>query len=93
LNKDFEIFKDYFNVNNYGLWEHGNYVLIRNATMEKIAEKHSIEIHKLYELISNSLQILAKERDKRNKHRLDGKILTSRNGLMLRGLVDAYRYL
>ncbi|WP_337251604.1 thioredoxin domain-containing protein [Maribacter halichondriae] len=32
------------------------------------------------------------ERNKRNRPRLDDKILTSWNGLMLKGLTDAYRY-
>ena len=29
LKEDFELFSDYYNVNNYGFWEHDNYVLIR----------------------------------------------------------------
>jgi hypothetical protein len=93
LKDDFQIFKDYFNINNYGLWEHGNYVLIREATKDEIAKKHSIPIDELDKIINQSLQLLDRERSKRNKPRLDDKILTSWNGLMMKGLIDAYRYL
>ncbi|MGI9551352.1 MAG: thioredoxin domain-containing protein [Aurantibacter sp.] len=93
LNKDFAVFKDYFNINSYGHWEHGNYVLIRDAHDEKIAKKNKIGLDQLKETISRSLTLLKSEREKRQKPRLDDKILTSWNGLMLRGLIDAYRYL
>jgi len=93
LKDGFAVFKDYFNINNYGHWEHGNYVLIRDASDKKIAEKHKIKPDKLKEIISGSLSLLKAERAKRQKPRLDDKILTSWNGLMLHGLVDAYRYL
>lgn len=93
LRNNFSIFKDYFNINSYGHWEHGNYVLIRDASKEKIAKKHSIVSDELKGIINSSLALLDAERNKRNKPRLDDKILTSWNGLMLNGLVDAYRYL
>lgn len=93
LGDTFEIFKDYFNINDFGHWEHGNYVLIRDASKEKIAEKHSITSEKLNLLITGALEILQKERDKRSRPRLDDKILTSWNGLFLKGLTDAYRYI
>ena len=93
LGDNFKIFKDYFNINSYGHWEHNNYVLIRDATAQEIAKKHKIDTHKLNTIIDASIQILKTERNKRNKPRLDDKILTSWNGLMLKALVDAYRYL
>lgn len=93
LGNDFKIFKDYFNINSYGHWEHDNYVLIRDASTEEIAKKYKIDTDELNKLIDAFIQLLKTERDKRNKPRLDDKILTSWNGLMLKGLVDAYRYL
>ncbi len=87
------IFKDYFNINRYGLWEHGNYILIRDASKEEIAKKHAITLQELDATISKCIAILTEVRAKRNAPRLDDKILTSWNGLMLKGLVDAYRYL
>ena len=93
LKEDFDIFKDYFNINSYGHWEHGNYVLIRDASEEKIAKKHTIDRTELKKIIERSLKLLKVERNKRAKPRLDDKILTSWNGLLLKGLVDAYRHL
>lgn len=93
LGDDFIVFKDYFNVNSYGNWEHGNYVLIRDDTYQDIAKKHAITITELKKIINQSKIILNTERNKRHRPRLDDKILTSWNGLMLKGLVDAHRYL
>ncbi|WP_350290332.1 thioredoxin domain-containing protein [uncultured Croceitalea sp.] len=92
LNSNFEVFKDYFNINSYGEWEE-NYVLIRDKSDEEIATKHNLSLASLKVKIDESLNILKEERSKREKPRLDDKILTSWNGLMLKGLVDAYRYL
>ncbi|MEO0573589.1 MAG: thioredoxin domain-containing protein, partial [Bacteroidota bacterium] len=93
LGKDFTVFKEYYNINSYGHWEEGNYVLIRDKSDKEIAERHQISITALNTLISEALQKLKIVRDQRSKPRLDDKILTSWNGLMLKGLVDAYRYL
>ncbi len=93
LGNDFAIFKEYYNINGYGHWEHDTYVLIRNATDQEIAKRHHITVSQLHTTLDRSRQILLKERSKRSRPRLDDKILTSWNGLMLKGLVDAYRYL
>jgi len=92
LAEGFELFKDYFNINSYGEWE-GNYVLIRDKSNSVIIEEHDITEAVLEEKITSALQKLKIARSKRNKPRLDDKILTSWNGLMLKGLVDAHRYL
>ncbi len=93
LGDDFEVFQDYFNINSYGHWEEENYVLIRDKSAEAIADKFNITVPELKAKINENLAILKTERNKRTKPRLDDKILTSWNGLMLKGLVDAYRYL
>ena len=93
LGDDFPIFKDYYNINAYGHWEHGNYVLIRDATDQEIAEKLSISENTLLKIIKKGQDMMREARSKRSRPRLDDKILTSWNGLMLKGLTDAYRYL
>jgi len=91
IGNEFAIFKDYYNVNDYGFWEKDNYVLIRNKSEEKIAKKHNLSINNLKEKVQNWKESLFIERSKRARPRLDDKTLTSWNALMLKGYVDAYR--
>ncbi|VAV85641.1 Uncharacterized protein YyaL, partial [hydrothermal vent metagenome] len=78
-------------VNNYGFWEDKNYVLIRKDSDKDIAEKHNISIEDLSIKIKQWKDILLTEREKRSRPRLDDKVLTSWNALMLKGYADAYR--
>jgi len=89
--EDFEIFADYFSINEYGFWEHDNYVLIRNDSQDNIASKYDLSLDELQKKVASWKSILIKERAKRERPRLDDKILTSWNALMLKGYVDAYR--
>jgi uncharacterized protein YyaL (SSP411 family) len=93
LESDFELFSDYYNINVYGFWEHDNYVLIRRDDDESIIKKYNITETELLQKKNNWKSILLKERNKRDKPRLDDKSLTSWNALMLKGYVDAYRVL
>ena len=88
---DFELFAAYYNINSYGLWEHGNYHLIKTSSDEEFSKKHKIDVNALKKKVKNWQNILLKEREKRSRPRLDDKILTSWNGLMLKGYIDAYR--
>ena len=90
IDRDFDIFKDYYNINTKGLWEQGNYILLRNKSKEKIAVKHKISVISLENKIKKWKQILMYEREKRIRPGLDDKSLTSWNGLMLKGYIDAY---
>src|SRR5690606_26175486 len=47
LTKDFDLFSEYYNVNNYGLWEHKNYILIRKDDDTFIAKKHNLTENQL----------------------------------------------
>ena len=91
LKDDFELFSKYYNINNYGLWEHGNYVLIRDKKDDYFTDEQDISIDDLKEKKVTWKKILLTERNKRPKPRLDDKTLTSWNALMLKGYVDAYR--
>ena len=93
INKDYNIFSDYYNINNYGLWEKGNYVLIRKDDDADILKKHKLTKEELQEKKENWKSILFAAREKRDKPRLDDKTLTSWNALMIKGYVDAYRIL
>ena len=93
LKDDFDLFSDYYNINSYGHWEHDNYVLIRKDDDVSITEKYHLSLEDLNLKKKTWKTVLLQERDKRNKPRLDDKTLTSWNGLMLKGYVDAYRVL
>ena len=91
LQNDFDLFSDYYNINSYGLWEHGNYVLIRKDDDASIIKKYNITKEDLNKKIDTWKEILLDVRNKRPKPRLDDKTLASWNGLMLKGYIDAYR--
>ncbi len=93
LGPHFALFADYYNINSYGHWEEGKYVLIRDASAAEVAEKHGIAVETLEERLESCRELLAGVRDKRNRPRLDNKVLASWNGWMLQALVDAARYL
>lgn len=90
LKDDFEIFAALFNVNDFGFWEHDNYVLIQRETAESIATQFGLTENELLDKKKNWEQFLFNEREKRPKPRLDDKSLTSWNAIMLKGYVDAY---
>ena len=91
LGQDFELFKSYYNVNSFGKWEEGSYVLIRSKSDEEICDEFSITTEVLQQKKSKWREHLLEYRNKRARPRLDDKTLTSWNGLMIKGYVDAYR--
>jgi len=91
LKDDYTLFTDYYNVNGYGFWEHSNYHLIRTVSDDDFIKKHNLSLNTIKEKVSEWRKILLKERSKREGPRLDDKILTSWNGIMLKGYIDAYR--
>ncbi|MGZ4055489.1 MAG: thioredoxin domain-containing protein [Bacteroidia bacterium] len=90
LKDDFTLFADYYNVNERGLWEHENYILLRHDTDEVIAQRQNISVDDLQKKISELKKLLLIVREKRIRPGLDNKILTSWNALMLKGYIDAY---
>lgn len=93
LQNDYELFASVFNINEYGYWEEGNYVLIQNEYLENIVQQAGITTD---ELQSKKLQwenLLYNTREERKKPRLDDKIITSWNALMMKGYADCYKAL
>ncbi len=91
IKDDYKLFKDFYNVNNYGLWEKDNYVLIRNTSIEEFSKEYNISAEVLKNKIAIWKRILKEERKKRKKPNLDDKVLTSWNALMIQGYIDAYK--
>jgi len=92
LREDFEWFQEYYNINDFGLWEKGRYVLIRTIPDQEFASKRGWTLETFRELRSRVWKQLLEVREERPRPRLDDKIITSWNGLLLGGLCDAYRY-
>jgi len=90
---DFPLFAQVFNINEFGYWEEGNFVLIQNDSIENIAEAVGISTDVLQQKKKDWEKTLYAIREQRAKPRLDDKILTSWNALMLKGYADAYKAL
>ncbi len=90
LGDDFEVTKDYYNVNAKGKWE-GHYILLRKDSNEEVAQKHGLTTDELAQKITSIKATLLKARESRIRPGLDDKSLTSWNALMLKGYVDAYQ--
>jgi len=86
----YDLFAEYFNVNDIGYWEDGKYILLRKENDEAIAKKFSMSIDEVKKEIAEDKKILLAERNKRVRPGLDDKQLTSWNALMLKAYCDAY---
>ncbi|WP_020527228.1 thioredoxin domain-containing protein [Flexithrix dorotheae] len=90
LGDDISLFEEYYNVKIQGNWEDGTSILYKTISDEKFAEKHQFSRGELNDKINYWKREVLEERSKRVRPGLDDKILASWNGLMLKGLVDAY---
>lgn len=88
---DILLFKSYYNISENGNWEHGQNILFRAATDEMIAKYSETPLDELKSTIANWKKILLQARSKRPAPGLDDKILAGWNGIMLKGLTEAYR--
>jgi uncharacterized protein YyaL (SSP411 family) len=91
LKSDFSLFQEYFNINENGLWENGNYVLFKTQSDKDFAIKNKLTVTELDSKLKIWKQILLTVRNKRPRPHLDDKTLTSWNALIIKGYVDAYR--
>ncbi|MDR0228387.1 MAG: thioredoxin domain-containing protein [Flavobacteriaceae bacterium] len=88
LQEDFAIFSKVFNINSFGYWEHNNYVLIQDKDLETIATENNLTLKELVELKTKWEATLLQVRKQRIAPRLDNKIITSWNMMLVTGLVD-----
>ena len=92
IQDNFDLFTEYFNVNEYGFWEEENkYILTRTISDEEFIKKNNLqhtEFNNIKSVWLNKLKIARKEKKKPG---LDYKIITSWNGLMISGYVNAYK--
>ena len=92
LGDDAQLFCIYYHITKDGNWhEEKTNVLFRNEEDDVLAEKLGLPLDSLLTKIAASKQKVFDTRAKRIRPGLDNKILASWNGLMLKGLCDAYR--
>ena len=92
IGDDFDLFSSYYNVNDYGYWEEEKkYILIKTKSDEEFIKLHNLNKATLKNMRDKWITKLKKARNKKNKPSLDYKIITSWNGLMISGYVDAYK--
>jgi uncharacterized protein len=90
LKDDFEIYAQYYSVNEVGYWEDDNYILLRNEDEKTIAFQHQLTVEALQQKIERCNTLLLAQRNKRIKPGLDNKIITSWNALLIKALAEAY---
>jgi len=92
LGEDAALFCIYYHITDTGNWaEEETNVFFRKEGNGQLAEKLGITIDELQQKIDNARQKMLDARSKRIRPGLDNKILASWNGLMLKGLCEAYR--
>jgi hypothetical protein len=92
LGADTELFCIYFNITDDGNWEEEeSNVLFRKQDDTALSKKLGLPIETLAERIETSRRKVFEARSHRIRPGLDYKILASWNGLMLKGLCDAFR--
>jgi uncharacterized protein YyaL (SSP411 family) len=92
LGDDADLFCIYYHITQDGNWEeeHSN-VLFRKETDGQLAQKLGLGVDDLLSQIKVSRKKVFEARRHRIRPGLDNKILASWNGLMLKGLCEAYR--
>ena len=90
LKDNYEIFSEYFNINEFGYWEKDKYILKREKDNSYFTKKFKISNDKLEKILSKSLIDLNVIREKRVKPEIDKKVITSWNALTIIGLNDAF---
>ncbi len=91
LKEDIELFSGYYNVNDKGFWEHGNYILLKDMSDEDFAARNEISSEELQEKIKLWKKLLMQKRRERVAPSLDDKTLCSWNALVIQGLTEAYK--
>ncbi|RMG76663.1 MAG: thioredoxin domain-containing protein [Bacteroidetes bacterium] len=88
-----DLFADFYEIKARGNWEDGKNILYRRKTTAEIAQKHQLTESEVVAKIEQAKKTLFQAREQRTKPRLDDKILTSWNALMITGFADAYEAL
>ncbi|ELR73159.1 Thymidylate kinase [Fulvivirga imtechensis AK7] len=90
LGAEANLIMSYYNIEKEGNWEEGKNILHMHVSDEEFAKRHDLGVAELKEKVWKADELLLEERSKRVRPGLDDKVLAGWNGLMQKGLVDAY---
>jgi len=91
LGNQADLLRKYYNIGGKGFWEAGQNILIRTQSQEEFAKEQGLHPSAFKTILKPACAKLLKFRSKRTRPGLDNKILTSWNGLMMKGFTDSYR--
>lgn len=90
LGPDMKVAKELYSVKNKGLWEHGNYILLRQEDDSAFVQRSKLDHNEFAATKERIKSKLMAARDRRIRPGLDDKTLVSWNALMISGLTKAY---
>ena len=90
LGDDYPLFAAYYQINDTGYWEHGNYILMRAGNHAKLLMDFALTKEQLNEKIAACKKILIQEARSRIKPGLDDKTITGWNAMMCSAFAKAY---
>lgn len=90
LGEHFALFANYFEINETGYWEEGNYILMRSENVAGILIEFNLTKTELHHQIDRCKEILRQEAKSRIKPGLDDKTITSWNAMMSSACAHAY---
>lgn len=90
LGVDYTLFSKYYEINDRGYWEQGNYILMRSGREALLQMEHNITPDELNEVIGRCKKRLWQESLSRIKPGLDDKCITAWNAMMCSAYARAY---
>ena len=90
VEKDGDFLVDLYGLTPEGNWEQGQNILYRSENLDAFASRNKMDINWLRNTLDESHEKLLKARNQRPRPGLDHKIICGWNGLMIKGLADAY---
>ena len=90
VDKEADFMADYYGVTKEGNWEDGRNILFRDHTDVSFAAQHQLDLVWMQNTLAEYKDKLLQARAKRIPPGLDDKIICGWNGLMIKGLTDAY---
>jgi hypothetical protein len=91
LGAEYDLFASYYSIKKASAWEKDTYVLHKKESDSDFVKKHGLTNNQLQTNKKKWQSLLLKQREQRIHPRVDDKIITSWNALLIQGFLDAYK--